>query len=57
MLQVVAERENALNNLCNMNSKLQYCEQVCDQSSDFNKEPMIILSAKELNNIDARVIF
>lgn len=29
MLQVVAERENVLNELRNMNSKLQYCEQVC----------------------------
>lgn len=29
MLQVVAERENVLNELRNMNSKLQYYEQVC----------------------------
>lgn len=29
MLQVVAERENVLNELRNRNSKLQYCEQVC----------------------------
>jgi hypothetical protein len=30
MLQVVAERENVVNELRNMNSKLQYCEQVWD---------------------------
>lgn len=38
ILQVVAERENVLNELRDVNSKLQYCEQVRDHSNDCSEK-------------------